>query len=263
MYQFFSKPDRYFGACGDLRCELKATRVPGVPVFMRGTRALFVTDLHATKRTTDADIAALKAKLAGVRADILLYGGDFADEAEHAIRLLRGLSGLTAPLGVYAVVGNNDREAFENIDELRRLLREAGIRLLVNEAVTLSVNGGKLVVAGLDEYKYGNPDATGLYPGEVSADTYRLLLSHYPVAVKPMPDLMLSGHTHGGQFNAFGTTPYTIGFERILKRRRAARFVEGLHRHGDGWMLVGKGIGASRIPLRVGVEPEVNLIEFD
>ena len=263
MFQFFSKPDHYIGLCGDLRCEVKAAQVPGASAFMRGTRALFVTDIHASARTTDADIAALKAKLAGVRADLLLFGGDFADEAEHAIRLLRGLSGLTAPLGVYTVVGNNDREAFENIDELRRLMGEAGIRLLVNEAVTLSVNGGKLIVAGLDEYKYGNPDATGLYPDAARPDTCRLLLSHYPIAVAPMPDLMLSGHTHGGQFNALGATPYTIGFERILKRRRASRYIAGLHRHGDGWTLVGKGIGASRIPLRVGVAPEVNLIEFN
>lgn len=263
MYQFFAKPDWYFGFCGDLRCEVNETRIPGAPSFMKGLRALFISDIHATAHTKPEDIAILADKLAGVKADILLLGGDYADEFEHATRLLKGLGALSAPLGVYAVVGNNDREAFENIDDLRRLMRSLGFQLLINEAVTLRLKGGKLIVAGLDEYKYGNPDATGLYPAKEANNVYRLLLSHYPHAVEAMPDLMLSGHTHGGQFNAFGLNPYTIGFERIIHPRRASHYIKGLHRFRDSWMLVSKGIGASKLPLRIGVQPEIDLIVFE
>lgn len=263
MYQFFSKPDRYFGFCGDLRCDVKETRIPGAPTFMKGLRVLFVSDVHATARTKAEDIAALAEKLAGVNADIILLGGDYADENEHAVRLLKGLGRLSAPLGVYAVAGNNDREAFENIADLRGLMGALGFHLLVNEAVTLRLKGGRLIVAGVDEYRYGNPDATGLYPAKADDNVYRLLLSHYPRAIEPMPDLMLSGHTHGGQFNAFGLNPYTIGFERVIHHRRASRYIEGLHRYRDSWMLVSKGIGASKLPLRIGVAPEVDLIVFE
>ena len=263
VYQFLSRSDWYFGVCGNLRCTVRETQIPDAPAFIRGMRALFISDVHATSRTGAADIAALAEVLAGVQADIILLGGDYADENEHAVRLLKGLKGLSAPLGVYAVVGNNDREAFEDIADLRRLMGSLGFRLLVNESVTLRMKGGRLIVAGLDEYKYGRPDAAGLYPAEAGDHVYRLLLSHYPRAVEPMPDLMLSGHTHGGQFNALGLNPYTIGFERIVHFRRASRYIAGLHRYKDGWMLVSKGIGASKLPLRIGVAPEVDLIVFE
>lgn len=263
LYQFFSKPDRYFAPCGDLRCWVTECRVPDAPAFMRGLRALFISDVHAIPRTTDGDMAALVDRAAALKPDIVLLGGDYADRPKPALRLLNHLSALRAPLGIYAVLGNNDREAFPDISELRAAMAAAGIALLVNEARSVSVNGGTLIVAGLDEHRRGRPDATGLYPTEPAEDRYRLLLSHYPRMVDPMPDLMLSGHTHGGQFNLLGVTPYTIGFERIVARRRASRFVAGLHDYRGAQVLVSKGIGASRIPLRIGVQPEINLIRFD
>lgn len=262
MYQFFSRPDRYCAPCGDLRCFPVKRRITGAPAFMKGMRARFASDFHVTARTTGADVDALAQKLMEQSPDLILLGGDYADEAAHTLRLFRRLRGLTAPLGVYAVVGNNDREAFPDIGVLRRTLSDANIRLLVNESVTLRVGGGRLIVAGCDEYRYGHPDVTGLYPPEPAPDRCRLLLSHYPRAVEPMPDIILSGHTHGGQFNALGLTPYTVGFERLLTPRRASRFIAGLHRHRDAWMLISKGIGASRLPLRIGVRPEIEWIEF-
>ena len=263
LYQFFSKPDIFLAPCGDLRCRVAEHRVPGAPAFMRGLRALFVTDVHALPRTTGEDMDALTAKIASVHADILLFGGDYADKPEPARRLFAHFRNLHVPLGAYAVLGNNDREAFPDPDDLRRALWPCGIELLVNESRTIKLKGGRLVIAGLDEYRRGNPDPSGLYPEESRSDCYRILLSHYPRAVDPMPDLMLSGHTHGGQFNCLGVTPYTIGFERLLAFRLASRYVEGLHEYRGGRMLVGKGIGASRIPLRIGVRPEIDLIVFD
>lgn len=262
MYQFFSKPDAWFGVCGDLRCRVTEWRVPGAPAFMRGVRALFISDVHALPRTTDAAMDGLAARITGAKPDILLFGGDYADQPEPARRLFRRLRGMSAPLGAYAVAGNNDREAFPKLDALDRLLWENGIELLVNESHRLRINGGQLIVAGLDEYRHGKPDVRGLYPDAPAPDRYRLLLSHYPHDVTPMPDLMLSGHTHGGQFNALGLTPYTIGFERLLTPKCASRFIAGLHDWRGAHVLVSKGIGASRIPLRIGVAPEINAIAF-
>ena len=76
--------------------------------------------------------------------------------------------------------------------------------------------------------------------------------------------LQLSGHTHGGQFNAFGLTPYGIGFERLdVPRELRSVAVSGLHTFGEMQMLVSRGLGTSRIPLRIGVKPELHLLEFD
>ena len=263
MYQFFSKPDWYFARCGDLRCSVTEHRISQVPDFLRGLRALFMADFHALPATTDADMDALVARAAALGPDIVLLGGDYSDAPEPAARLFEHLARLIAPLGKYAVPGNNDREAFPDLSRLRDIAAGAGCALLVNQAVTVPLNGGQLIVAGLDDYRHGRPDAAGLYPGTPAPDRYRLLLSHYPRAVEPLPDLMLSGHTHGGQFNLLGVTPYTIGFERLLARERASRCVAGLHEYRGSRLLVSKGIGASRISLRIGVKPEINLIRFD
>ena len=93
---------------------------------------------------------------------------------------------------------------------------------------------------------------------------FSILLSHDPShwrrEVLPNTDiqLMLSGHTHGGQFNIFGVTPYFIGFEGSKKML----LVHGEKRMGNMRLIVGKGIGISRIPLRIGAAPELYLIEF-
>ena len=230
---------------------------------MRGLRALFMCDAHATSATTDAHMAALTDRMAAIKPDIVLLGGDYSDAPEPTRRLFDHLSRLSAPLGMYGIPGNNDREGFARIDDLRAVMARAGFTLLVNEVRRISLRGGTLVVAGLDEYRHGKPDPSHLYPARPAPDVYRLLLSHYPIAVSPMPDLMLSGHTHGGQFNLLGVTPYTLGFERLAASHRSSRFIAGLHEYQGGLMLVSKGIGASRVPLRVGVMPEINVIFFD
>lgn len=263
MYQFFSRPDPYLARCGDLRCRVMETRIPGAPAFLRGLRAVFVADLHALPRTTAADLGRLRDRIRGLSPDLMLLGGDYADRAEDCERAFRALAPLDAPLGCFGVPGNNDREAWPDLDGLRRVMADAGARLLVNEAVALALPGGALWIGGLDEYRHGAPRPDRLLPAEAAPDRYRILLSHYAKPVSPMPELMLCGHTHGGQFNLLGLTPYSIGFERLLRRGAPSRFVEGLHDVGGGRMLVTKGVGASRIQLRVGVYPELHLLVFD
>ena len=262
MYQFFSRPDAQISLCGDLRFHLAERRIPGAPDFMRGLRALFVSDIHADRRTSDDDMARFAARLAEARPDIAFWGGDFADSRDGAARLIEHLSALCPRLGSFAVPGNNDREAWPELGDLRRALARSGVRLLVNESAPVSANGGSIVVAGVDEYRHGCPDASGLYPTEASGACYRVLLSHFPVMPAAMPDLMLSGHTHGGQFNLFGVTPYTIGFERLYGHR-ASRFISGQHEYRGAQVIVSKGIGASRLPLRIGVRPEAELLRFE
>ena len=262
MYQFFSRPDRWLRRCGDLRCAVVERRIPGAPDFMRGLRALFITDVHAGPRATDADMDAFAGRIAALAPDVLLWGGDFSESSAHAQRLFDRLRGIKPPLGSYAVAGNNDREAWPDVEALRRAMAGAGMALLLNESETVEVRGGRLIIAGVDEARYGRPDFRGLYPADPSPSRFRVLLSHYPVPPKAMPDLMLCGHTHGGQFNLLGVTPYTVGFERLGDFGRSPRFIAGLHRSGGGRVFVGKGIGASRLPLRVGVRPEIDLFLF-
>lgn len=259
--QFFSRPDRYFSKCGNLNAAITQNNIPGAPAFMKDLRALFVSDLHVSKAAKDSDILRLVETFGKLSPDILLLGGDYADDAENSLRFIKAMKAFHAPLGVFAVPGNNDREAWPEIEEMGNHMEASGIRLLINDSAEVNLPGGKLIIAGVDEHKYGHPDSAGLYPRET--DAYRILLSHYPCTPAAPPDLMLSGHTHGGQFNALGFTPYTIGFERIFHRHRAPEIIAGLKSSEKGFVLVSKGVGASRIPLRIGVKPEINLLNFN
>lgn len=263
MRQLFSRPNLYIARCGHLDCDVVERRVPGAPGFVRGLRALFVCDTHVLRRTTARDIDALVDRIATQRPDILLLGGDYADRSEDASRLFEAMAAIRPPLGSFAVMGNNDAEAWPNVRALRDALAAADIRLLLNESARIPLNGGTLYIGGVKDHKHRRSSARGLYPEAPAPDCWRVLLSHYPCAPDVPPDVMLSGHTHGGQFNLLGLTPFTIGFERILRRDLAALAVAGQSTHGDMRLIVSKGVGASRIQWRVGVRPQIDLIVFD
>lgn len=263
MLQRFSRPDRYLARCGRLEAAVTEHRLDDAPAFTRGLKALFVSDTHLLPSTTDAELIAFIEKLRAQEPDMLLLGGDYSDTTEGAVRFFEALRGFSPRLGTFGVLGNNDAEAWEGrFDALRAAMAQAGCELLINEARRLELNGGTLHIAGVDEFKLGQPDAQRLYPDSPGPGCYRVLLSHFPCEVSPTPDLMLSGHTHGGQFNLLGLTPFVVGFEQLFHDRRASLAIAGLHPMGAGKLLVSKGVGASRIQLRVGVRPEVNLIRF-
>lgn len=261
MTQIFSRPDMYFSKCGNFKAAITHTRIPHSSAFMKGVRALFISDVHFSRRKGESSLDSVLEQWLQLSPDILFLGGDYADDAENSMRFIEALRCFSCPLGVYAVLGNNDREAWADTSILRLQMEKSNIRLLVNESVEIPLGEGRLFVAGVDDHKYGNPDVHGLY-SDGQSNVYRILLSHYPCMPTRIPDLQLSGHTHGGQFNFLGITPYTIGFERITHRERAPEVIAGLKKSDNGYIFVSKGIGSSRIPLRVGVRPEVNLLYF-
>lgn len=210
----------------------------------------FAADFHLRKGMDAEKIAEI---LSEMRADVLILGGDIADREADARRMLSALRPLHFPLGKFAVCGNNDTEAFQNHARFKNACKENGIRLLLNEGVRLGNTHAFL--AGVAE-KDKADSAKALCGAEKGQ--YRILAGHFPQdeLLKNESDLILCGHTHGGQFNFFGLTPYTVGYERKLHIKQ----VSGLKRWGRAQMLVSKGIGASKIPVRIGVKSEVHLI---
>lgn len=256
--KFFPKADRWVSGAAFSEPFVQVSRVFGAPAGLDGMTALFVSDVHLRPAMDAQRLAQL---LQEQRADLVLLGGDLADTRQQALRLIRALGGLCAPMGIFAVPGNNDAEAFGSLSALRAALAEMGAALLVNESAICLRGGVRLAIGGVDELRYGAPSPESVF--SEGAD-YRILLSHYPVAdmLAARPDLMLCGHTHGGQFNLFGLTPYAVGFERFGRRCFPPLLVSGEARFGLSRVLVSKGVGSSRIPLRVGVRPEIHRIEF-
>lgn len=264
MYQLFPKPDRYFARSGHLDATVVKRAIPGAPDFMRGLRALFVTDVHVLPGTTAGELDAFAEKLASLSPDLLLLGGDYSDWTRDALRFFEALAVVRPPLGGFGVIGNNDAEAWKGrLEELRGHMARAGVEMLCNGVVRVPRGDGIIHISGLDEHLHGRPDAARLLSASPDPGSYRILLSHYPVDPDVRPELMLCGHTHGGQFNLLGLTPFAVGFERFKKPRVPAMAVSGLHDVEGMRLLVSKGVGASRLQWRIGVRPEVDLLVFE
>ncbi len=235
------------------RAQIARHRIVHAP--LAGLRMAFLCDIHADRRFSDGALHALFARVQALSADILLLGGDLAEDPESLRRLLRAMRILSPPLGVFACMGNNDSE----IADFAKIV-SGRMRLLVNASSAIAFGAGRLLIGGVDDLKHGHPSARDIFPPRDAG--FRLLLSHYPVAPDygdgPRADLQLSGHTHGGQFNLFGLSPYSIFFEL-----RAHRWISGRCKIGGVDAIVSNGIGMSRLPLRIGVPPQIHLVEFD
>jgi predicted MPP superfamily phosphohydrolase len=197
---------------------------------------------------------------------VILWGGDFAETKEDARRLFGQIARLKPRLGMAGVVGNNDRRAFRgSMDEFRQLAERAGIKLLINERRTIPAPGGELTILGLDEDFYGAPDPSILSEKGREAGM-SILLSHSPAPLEQLlngrtpPDLILCGHTHGGQMRAVGLTLYNLGYEGVRPRLQRFFTVRGLKREEGSVLVVSGGLGSSKIPLRINCPPEMQLI---
>lgn len=252
MKLFYTRPDRYLHLGVFPEARTVALRIDGAPAFMQGLRALFISDVHLRPVVSDERLAALTAQIAAEKADLLLLGGDYAETSGDCLRFFDALKELSFPLGAYAVPGNNDADSRDTLAQTTAL---AGVTLLTNAECTIDLPGGKLCIGGCDDHKYGSPRTAALFSG---SEDYRILLSHFPVQPDCECDLILCGHTHGGQCNLLGITPYSLGFERRFRLRG----VRGLHKTGSGRMFIGNGVGVSRVPLRMGAQPQIYLLEF-
>ena len=248
MGRFFSPPRRFFSRTPGEGLEIVRHDVSHAA--LAGFQLAFLSDIHACARFSDTALETLFARVAALDADIVCLGGDLAEDAESLSRLTRFFPLLTPRLGVFACPGNNDHE----IDGFSRHVGKY-LRLLTNESVRL----GGLRLGGVDERKWGRPDARGLFPaGEA---VFRVLLAHYPICYDfgagAKPDLQLSGHTHGGQFNVLGLTPYILPFEP-----RGHAWISGECTLHGVRTIVSNGVGMSRLCLRVGAPPQAHRVRF-
>lgn len=243
---------------------------PCAPFFAGAPlRVLFATDIHLSRMFPDGRLERLLAQMAALSPDLILWGGDYAETAEAQERFFRAAQERLKPLlGMFGAVGNNDRECFSmRLDRLTECMRAHGVEPLVNRSVRLTWGNSALWVGGLDDWKHGQPGGR-LFEGAREGELC-LLLSHHPrlaythlACCARRPDLMLCGHTHGGQWNLFGLSAYSLlGFEDEGLGHRN-RLVSGLYRVEGVPVLVSNGVGTSRVPLRVGAPAQLHLLSF-
>lgn len=209
---------------------------------------LFISDIHLREAHPEL-IDRLKEAFTGLSPEIVLIGGDVAEYAggfEKAISVIRE----SFPNSFMAAVpGNNDEG---DRGEQKAILSKYGCNYLLNECVKYK----NVEIVGVEDSYTHNPSCKGLFSRDEGV--YRILMSHEPHSflldeADVKPDLMLSGHTHGGQINVLGFTCYLLGYENHYDFTHIA----GIKHIGKTVCIVSRGIGISKYPLRIGARPEI------
>ena len=160
---------------------------------------------------------------------------------------------MRAPLGVYGCLGNHEFYS-RAPDEITKRLEDAGIRILRNESLSLSHRGSKFSLLGIDDVGHGDNFAAAMSGN--STNDFKILLSHkpyfFPKAAEAKIDLVLSGHTHGGQ-----VVFVKVGDFALAPATFVSKYVAGLYDIGDSFMYVSRGVGTIGVPFRINCPPEV------
>jgi uncharacterized protein len=227
-----------------------------VPDSFDGFRIVFLSDIHYGQDFSIGRVEGAVKKANELRPDIVVLGGDYVSGSSVNIEpVFRSLAGLKAVYGVYAVPGNHDnwlgtRETFGG-------MRAAGIVNLTNQGRWIDNGRARIRIGGVDDLWTGsqNLEAT---TDECSRDDFVILASHNPDYFQAMPkdkvDLVLSGHTHGGQVTLFGL------WAPFLPSAYGQKYRSGLLTEGKASILVSNGIGTIPPNVRFFAFPQVNLI---
>src|SRR5256714_1774778 len=219
-------------------------------------RIVQLSDVHHGPFTAGDQIHRAVEVANSLDPDLIAPTGDYVShERAYAAPCAEMLGRLRARHGVYAVLGNHDH--WVDAALITDLFTLAGIRMLVNEGMRFEARGASFWLAGVDDTMVGMEDLSLALAGS-SADEMKLLLAHNPVilrrAARAGVDLVLSGHTHGGQV--------TLRSEREPSGRPRRRLLRGLGRQGATQIYVTRGLGTVVLPIRYGSPPEVSLLEL-
>jgi hypothetical protein len=228
-----------------------------LPPAFDGLVLAHLSDLHL-RRYGGRERRAL-ALLGEAKPDLIAITGDFdlADEERGPVRqFLLGLRALTPTFGTWAVLGTHDHGNADDDETVRTFLTNAGVALLVNEWGRIGKGMDTLSVVGLDD-AYTGRDNLGRALDGLRRTPFALLLTHSPEvffkADMARFDLVLAGHTHGGQVRL----PW-IG--ALWLPRGSEFYDEGWFAGQSAKMYVTRGIGTSILPVRFLCRPEITLI---
>jgi len=261
----------------DYRVRKQVVKLPNLPKSFDGLRIAHLSDIHSGSFFNRTAVKGGVQMVLDEKPDMIFFTGDLVNnEAREVKDYIDIFNKLKAPHGVFSVTGNHDygdyhawasqqakRENFKDLVAAHRLL---GFDLLMNEHRFLELNGEKIAILGNENYggkrfaKYGRLDQA--YAGTEEA-AVKLLLSHDPShwdaqvrAQHPDIDIMFAGHTHGFQFGV------EIGGIKWSPSQYAYKQWAGLYQEGSQYLYVNRGFGYLGYPGRIGMPPEITIMEL-
>ncbi len=233
--------------------------IPGLPRDLDGLRIVQLSDIHYGPFFGAAELRRAVAMANETRAHIAVVTGDLITRAgDDLAGCLELLKQLRAEAGVYGCHGNHEKYAGV-AEAASRLARRRGITILRSGSVSMQFGAARLNLAGVDYYGTGTRTLPFFAP-LVDRSAWNILLqhnpAHFPDAARAGFDLMLAGHTHGGQVNL------PVLSENINVSRAFTQYVRGPYDLGSSRLYVSCGLGTVGVPVRLGAPPEVSLIRL-
>ncbi len=250
-----------------------------LPASFKGMKIVQISDIHGGSLQDKNAVNHGIKKILDEKADLIVFTGDLVNDAATEMEeLMKLFAQLSAPMGVYSILGNHDYGDYvrwpingvskqQNIENLKAVHAGMGWRLLMNEHVALERNGEKIALLGIENWsaKARFPKHGRMSDAHAGTEEYpfKILMSHDPshwdAEVIPQYkdiDLMLSGHTHGMQFGVevpgFKWSPVQYVYKQWA----------GLYENENQKLYVNRGFGFIGYPGRVGVLPEITVIEL-
>lgn len=227
-----------------------------LPKQLDGFRIVQLSDLHYGPFVDARHLERAVETANRLNPDLIALTGDYiSQERGYAAPCAEVVGRLRAHLGVFGVLGNHDH--WTDAKLITDLFQAEGIRMLINEGLRIDVGDDAFWLAGVDDTMVGLEDLPLSLAGSRDGEM-KLLLAHNPVilrrAARADVDLVLSGHTHGGQV--------AIRPEKNRSGRPRRRILRGLGRRANTQIYVTRGLGTVVLPIRYGCPPEVSLLEL-
>ncbi len=238
-----------------LKIERITIDLKRLPKSLEGFRLVHLSDIHHSPFTDLEHIKRAVAISNSLNPDMFVLTGDYVShEREYIEPMAEVLGTLQSEFGTFACLGNHDH--WTDGELVTESMRNAGINVLINEGIRFTARDSSFWLAGVDDFMVGKTDLRAALRGSFP-DEMKMLLAHNPIIVRRAArlgiDLMLSGHTHGGQVKIRDDE------KRILPRRRLKN---GLHRRKETQIYITRGIGTVVLPVRYHCPPEISLIEL-
>jgi predicted MPP superfamily phosphohydrolase len=252
----------------DVEVVRQRIRLARLPKAFEGFRIAQLSDIHMGPFGTADYIRRCVAITNGLKPDLIVLTGDYISWDPGAGRdVVDALAGLRAPHGVFACLGNHESES-DTEQFITDLSTSQGIRVLRQESKLIQLGGEELNLIGIDDPR-GESEAEWkrdvyrrLHQGLVMPGTVNLLLAHEPSvfmfdrAADLGVDLMLAGHTHGGQLS-LSFIDRSVNVSRLIYR-----YTGGWYERRGAQLYVNRGIGTTGFPIRLGARPEISVFEL-
>ena len=230
--------------------------IHNLPEDLENLRIVQITDIHVSPTIKRKYVQTIVDEVNRLEPDIIVFTGDLADGSVSDFRNdVAPLTELSATYGSYFVTGNH--EYYSGVEAWLEEINKLGFDVLLNEHRIIQHGAGKILLAGVPDYNAGQFISSHASSPKASLEgaplsDVKLLLAHQPRSVSAAAregfDILISGHTHGGQYFPWN---FLVGLQQP--------YTSGLHRHEETWIYVSCGTGYWGPPYRIGMPSEITV----